>query len=111
MADASTTTSTNPPSGALRELPARFSPPLVGDTLTFMKDPAGFFAARTRELGPVFKTKILGDDVVCFVGPEAFETFLNEKWFTRASASPPHVQELLDPDAVPFLEGEAFRRR
>jgi cytochrome P450 len=107
----SNATSTNPPAGALRELPSRFSPPLVGDTLTFLKDPVGFFAQRTRELGPVFKTKILGDDVVCFVGPEAFTTFLDETYFSRASASPPHVQELLDPDAVPFLDGERFKTR
>jgi cytochrome P450 len=111
MADASSTPSTNPPSGGLQELPSRFAPPIVGDTLTFLKDPAGFFASRARELGSVFRARILGEDVACFVGPEAFETFLNEKWFTRASASPPHVQKILDPEAVPFLEGDRFRRR
>ncbi len=111
MADASSTPSTSPPDGALRELPSRFAPPLLGDTLAFMKDPAGFFAGRARELGSVFRANILGEDVACFVGPEAFETFLNEKWFTRASASPPHIQEILDPDAIPFLDGDRFRRR
>jgi cytochrome P450 len=104
-------TETSSASGALRELPGHFALPLLGDTLAFLKDPAGFFTQRARELGPVYRVNILGDDVACFVGPEAFQLFLDERYFTRAGASPPHVQELMDPNAVPFLDGDRFRRR
>ena len=45
-------TDSRPP---LRELPARFSLPLIGDTLAFVRDPAGFLQKRARELGPVFR--------------------------------------------------------
>lgn len=108
MADA---TSTNPPAGKLRELPSRFSPPLVGDTLAFMKDPQGLLMQCTRELGPVFKLRILGDDVACFVGPEAFSLFLDERYFTRADGSPKHLQAIFGHGAVPFLAGQEFKVR
>ena len=95
----------------LRELPSRFSPPLIGDSLAFLGDPAGFLAKRSQELGQVFRANILFDDVACLVGPEAFALFLDERYFTRANASPPHIQQILHPDAVPFLEGDVFLRR
>lgn len=98
-------------SASARELPSRFLPPVIGESFAFLSDPATFFLERARELGPVFLTSLFGDNVACFVGPEAFELFLDERHFTRASASPPHVQEIFDPDAVPFLEGAAFERR
>src|SRR5947209_15085653 len=56
--------------GAARELPSRFSPPLVGDTLAF-----------------------------------------DDRNVVRAGANPPHVEELFNPEAVPFLDGEVHRRR
>jgi cytochrome P450 len=107
MADASPTATSAP----TRELPARFSLPLIGDTLSFLRDPTAFFTRRKNELGPVFRVRILGEDVACFCGPEAFTFFLDERYFTRADASPPHVQAILDPNAVPFLEGDRFARR
>ena len=106
MADGTSTAS-----GATRPLPSHFALPLVGDSLAFLKDPAGFLASRTKELGRVFRMNVFGDDVACFVGPDAFKFFLDERYFTRAAASPPHVQQILDPDAVPFLEGDRFKRR
>jgi cytochrome P450 len=96
---------------ALRELPSLSAPPLIGDSLSFLGDPAGFLEERKKKLGNVFRMNVFFDDVACFVGPEAFKLFLDERWFTRASASPPHIQQILHPDAVPFLAEDAFRRR
>src|SRR5207248_23914 len=95
----------------LRELPARFSLPLIGDTLAFVRDPAGFLQERARELGPVFRIDVFGAPTACFVGPEAFALVLDDKNVARAGANPPHVEELFNPEAVPFLDGEKQRRR
>src|SRR5256714_653462 len=95
----------------LRELPARFSLPLIGDTLAFVRDPAGFLQERARELGPVFRIDVFGAATACFVGPEAFALVLDDKNVQRAGANPPHVEELFNPEAVPFLDGEKQRRR
>jgi len=101
-------TDSRPP---LRELPARFSLPLIGDTLAFVRDPAGFLQKRARELGPVFRIDVFGAPTACFVGPEAFALVLDDKNVARAGANPPHVEELFNPEAVPFLDGEKQRRR
>jgi cytochrome P450 len=85
--------------------------PFLGETGSFLKDPFRFFEERFRAHGPVFKTRILGDTVACFVGPEAFSFFVNEEFFTRADASPPHFQELLHPEALPFIDGPRHKNR
>ena len=94
-----------------RELPAKFSLPLVGDTLSFVRDPAGFLEKRAHELGPVFRISVFGKPTACFVGAEAFSILLDDGNVGRAGANPPHVEELFNPEAVPFLDGEAHRRR
>src|SRR6185295_13333000 len=95
----------------LRELPGRASLPLIGETLAFVRDPAGFLQRRASELGPVFRIHVFGAPTACFVGPEAFALVLDDNNVARAGANPPHVEELFDPEAVPFLDGEKQRRR
>src|SRR3954469_18574893 len=94
-----------------RELPAKFSLPLLGDTLAFVKDPAGFLQKRADELGPVFRISVFGADNACFGGRAAFSLVLDDRNVVRAGANPPHVEELFNPEAVPFLDGDKQRRR
>jgi cytochrome P450 len=101
--------STSDPS--LSPPPGRLGVPFFGETFEFLGDPFAFVEARFRRHGNVFKTRVMGDTVVCFVGPEAFTFFSDERYFTRASANPPHFQELLHPDAAPFLEGPRQKER
>jgi cytochrome P450 len=95
----------------LRALPSQFSLPLLGDTLAFVKDPAGFLQKRATALGPVFRISIFGKPTACFVGPEAFSLVLDDKNVVRHGANPPHVETLFNPEAVPFLDGDKQRRR
>lgn len=85
--------------------------PFVGEALAFLKDPFTFTLSRTRKHGNVWKTRILGDTVVFFAGPRAFSFFMNPDHFTRQSGSPKFMQEILHPDAVPFLDGDRHRTR
>jgi retinoid hydroxylase len=94
-----------------KELPVAFGLPLLGNTLQFLGDPSAFLTDTARRLGPVFEVRILKDRVACFVGPEAFAAFQSDHNVTRQGGSPPHLQELFHPDAVPFLADDAFRRR
>ena len=99
------------PSAALRRLPSRFALPLVGDTLRFATDPATLLAGRARELGPVFEVSLFGHPTACFVGAEAFALLLDHENVSRTGANPPHVEEIFNPKAVPFLDGSAQMRR
>jgi retinoid hydroxylase len=85
--------------------------PFLGEALQFLKDPFTFTLARTKQHGPVWKTRLLGDTVVFFAGPKAFSFFMNPEHFTRQSGSPKFLQALLHPDAVPFLDGERHQAR
>ncbi|MBK6696687.1 MAG: cytochrome P450 [Myxococcales bacterium] len=96
---------------SLRDLPTRFALPLIGDTLAFASDPSGFLGKRAAELGPVFKVELFGHPTACFVGPEAFALLLDDNNVERAGANPPHVQAIFNPQAVPFLDGAAQKRR
>jgi retinoid hydroxylase len=85
--------------------------PFVGEALQFLKDPFAFTLSRTREHGPIWRTRILGDTVVFFAGPRAFSFFMDPENFTRQGGSPKFMQEILHPDAVPFLDGDRHRTR
>jgi cytochrome P450 len=98
-------------SGKLRDLPSRFALPLLGDTLKFATDPGGLLAGRARELGPVFEVNLFGHPTACFVGAEAFALLLDDENVERAGANPPHVAEIFNPKAIPFLDGAARTRR
>lgn len=91
--------------------PGSMGAPFVGEALQFLKDPFTFTLARTRQHGNVWRTRILGDTVVFFAGPKAFSFFMDPEHFTRQSGSPRFMQELLHPDAVPFLDGDRHKAR
>lgn len=91
--------------------PGSMGAPFVGQALAFLKDPFTFTLSRTKQHGTVWKTKILSDTVVFFAGPKAFSFFMDEANFTRENGSPKFMQELLHPDAVPFLDGPRFKAR
>lgn len=90
--------------------PGSMGLPWLGETLAFMKDPFGFFEERYERHGEIYKTRILGDPLLCFVGPEAIAYFYGDT-FTRERASPPQLQELLNADATPFIDGSRHRLR
>ena len=91
--------------------PGSLGAPFVGEALQFLKDPFLFTLSRTQQHGDVWKTRILGDTVVFFAGPKAFSFFMDPANFTRESGSPKFMQELLHPDALPFLDGDRHKAR
>lgn len=91
--------------------PGSFGIPLLGETLPFIKDTAKFLETRFEQHGPIFKTSLFGDRVVCLGGKEAFNLFLDDRYFTREASSPKQLQELLHPDALPFIHDEKHKKR
>src|SRR6478609_2162250 len=91
--------------------PGSMGVPYVGEALAFLKDPFTFTLSRTKKHGNVWKTRIMGDTIVFFVGPKAFSFFMNPENFTRQNGSPKFLQEILHPDAVPFLDGDRHKTR
>jgi cytochrome P450 len=86
--------------------PGSLGLPFVGEAMKFLEDPFAFTLSRTRKHGNVWKTRILGDTVVFFAGANAFSAFMDPDNFTRDNGSPRFLQEILHPDAVPFIDGD-----
>jgi len=84
--------------------PGSLGLPWIGETLAFVKDSFGFFAERRKKHGPVFKTRLLGEPVICLMGADAVSLFYDPRYFTRVDASLPQLRELLHPEAIPFLD-------
>lgn len=91
--------------------PGTLGMPFLGETRPFLSDPFDFVLSRTRQHGNLWKTRILGDTVVFFAGPEPYSFFVNPEHFARGGASPSAFEALLHPDAVPFLDGDRHQVR
>ncbi|MFN7973192.1 MAG: cytochrome P450 [Acidobacteriota bacterium] len=91
--------------------PGAMGLPVIGETLPFLRDPFGFIAERLRTHGPVFKTRILAQNVVFIAGPEACERWLDEALITRAGSFPKPVLALFGGPSLPLLDGAEHRAR
>jgi cytochrome P450 len=91
--------------------PGSFGLPLLGETIALASDNHKFYRDRLQKYGSVFKTHLFGKPVIAFIGPEAFSFFLDQKYFTREQANPQPIQELLDWESLPLLDGEKHRDR
>jgi cytochrome P450 len=85
--------------------------PLLGETLTFIRNGFGFVEERARRYGPIFRTRILGRDTAIIVGPDASGEFINTRHVQREGAMLPHIQELFGGRALPVLDGEEHSER
>lgn len=85
--------------------------PVIGETLSFVRDAFGFVNDRVGWYGNVFRTRVLGRDVVIITGPEACELWVDENRLTREGAMFDHVFALFGGASLPALDGDAHRER
>ncbi len=91
--------------------PGSLGLPFLGETMKLPADPYVFTMSRTRQHRGVWKTRILGDTVVFFAGPDAFSSFADPDNFARRGASPKALEKMLHPDAVILLDDERHEVR
>jgi cytochrome P450 len=68
--------------------PGRMGLPLVGETLSFVRDPYRFLEERQRRYGNVFKSNVVGRRVVYLAGTEGAESFYDPENIGREDAHP-----------------------
>ena len=85
--------------------------PLLGETLTFAKNPFRFIEVRLSTHGRIFRSHVLGRKTAVVAGPEAVGAFIDPKVIMREGAMPPHVQELFGGRSLPLLDGEVHSAR
>jgi retinoid hydroxylase len=85
--------------------------PLLGDTLTFLKDGFTFVEEGARRHGPVFRTSLFGRPTAVITGPEASGLFVDASRVQRADAMPAHIETLFAGRSLPLLDGDTHRER
>lgn len=85
--------------------------PLVGETLSFAKNPFRFIEERLALHGRIFRSNVLGRRTAVVAGPEAAAHFIDPDIVMREGAMPPHVQELFGGRSLPLLDGEVHSTR
>lgn len=85
--------------------------PVLGETLSFVKQPFRFLEDRLAAHGRVFRTAVLGRKTAVIAGPEAATHFIDGNLVMREGSMPPHIQELFGGRSLPLLDGEIHRAR
>jgi len=85
--------------------------PLLGETLSFAKNPFRFIEQRLARHGRVFRSSVLGRKTVVISGPEAAGHFIDTSVVMREGSMPPHIQELFGGRSLPLLDGDVHRGR
>src|SRR6476646_4208878 len=85
--------------------------PLVGETLSFAKNPFRFIEERLARHGRIFRSNVLGRKTAVVAGPEAVGRFIDADVVMREGSMPPHVQELFGGRSLPLLDGEVHKVR
>ena len=84
--------------------------PVLGETLTALKNGFAFVEAGARRHGPIFKTNLFGRKTAVITGPEASALFIDSSRVERSGAMPPHIETLFAGRSLPLLDGEEHRR-
>jgi cytochrome P450 len=85
--------------------------PLLGETLSFAKNPFRFIEERFARHGRIFRSNVLGRKAAVVAGPEATAHFIDANVIMREGSMPPHVQELFGGRSLPSLDGEVHSAR
>src|SRR3954451_948294 len=91
--------------------PGKNGLPLLGETLSFAKNPFRFIEERLAQHGRVFRSNVLGRKAAVIAGAEAAGRFIDSSVVMREGSMPPHVQELFGGRSLPLLDGEVHRAR
>jgi cytochrome P450 len=85
--------------------------PLLGETLSMLKNGFAFVEAGARKHGPVFQTRIFGKPTAVVSGPEASGLFIDSRRVQRSGAMPSHIETLFAGRSLPLLDGDEHSDR
>jgi cytochrome P450 len=94
----------------LAHIPGEDGWPIVGNTLSVLKDPVGSAEAMYRKFGPVFRNRVFGFRSVSMLGPDANELVLfdRDKNFSSSGGWGP-ILDLVFPRGLMLMDFEEHR--
>jgi cytochrome P450 len=91
--------------------PGKTGLPILGETLTLLRNGFAFVEAGARKHGPIFKTNVFFRPTAVITGPNASGLFIDPSRVQRSGAMPPHIQTLFAGRSLPLLDGDEHRDR
>ena len=85
--------------------------PILGQTLTMLKNGFAFVEEGARRHGPIFQAKVFGKRTAIVTGPDASGLFIDADRVQRSGGMPPHIEALFGGRALPLLDGQEHRDR
>lgn len=85
--------------------------PVIGETFSFLGNGFAFIDARVARHGRVFKSRLLGRNVVVLAGPDGAGQFIDADDCMRQGSMPPHIQALFGGESLPLLDGQEHTAR
>ncbi len=85
--------------------------PVVGQTLSMLKNGFAFVEAGARKHGPIFRANVFGKPTAIITGPNASGLFIDSTRVQRSGGMPSHIEALFGGRALPLLDGEEHRDR
>jgi cytochrome P450 len=85
--------------------------PLIGETLSFVKNMFGFMSERFDKHGPVFRSHILGNSAVFIHGKDITDVWLDDTCVQRETSFPNHMEALFGGRSLPLLDGATHKTR
>ena len=95
----------------ISELPFYRPPGEVDCTRTYRRDPLLAFVPAYQQLGPIFRCKFVGREVVAMGGLEANDLIWSNNDFWDYHKTNAHFREQFDESYLNQLEGEAFYKK
>src|SRR5690242_16499685 len=99
------TKASDSPRGAAALPPGTSGPPLIGETVTMLRNPFAFIARRRARYGPAFRANVLGRQTVFMEGPAAWVAFLDLANVTRTRGRIASVKRLFGGENLNSLDG------
>ncbi|GAA1951076.1 cytochrome P450 [Microbacterium deminutum] len=90
--------------------PGRLGLPWLGESLSLLRSNHGFYTDRLAAHGPIFKTRLFGNDFVVFSGHEAFHTFATDPRIVRGDADPITARQMFL-DSLALMDGAEHQTR
>ncbi|WP_038019488.1 cytochrome P450 [Synechococcus sp. PCC 7335] len=89
--------------------PGRFGLPVVGESISYLKDPEEFILQRQQQYGNVFKTHLFGSPNVVLIGADAVQFLFSHDGKTLEMTNTPNFETLLGEASIGVQIGAAHQ--
>lgn len=89
--------------------PGRFGLPIMGESLSYLRDPEGFMAKRQQQYGNIFKTHLFGRPTVAFIGADAVQFLFANEGQLFEMTNTPSFEVLLGAKSIGVQTGSAHQ--